>query len=511
MKSKDTLFTGIYEVLHDFRLADLDKVEDTFARLRRPDILKLLTELMVHYERNRQSIVSELPNKHSFTVFPEGGRVHVPSYVKHGENFYKIKATFDESFVSAICLYADRLVIVDPLYQELWKVITTGDSTEAYENLHTALYTVLTLKEMAEHRLLLMTPPDIIPYDKKIVEDASKADLNKTEFRNICLEGVKLSRDKGMAEGQHPYDYLVAEIGSGSPRFMHNQLHPTIPPLTNYRFVPKNLEGPSKLELYGMWTNSQIPFTFGISQGRLTKQNGLRSATIELNPKPISLESIKGDKEAEEFVESTLRVVAGNLNGNIHLAAQMNASLFLQLDVFWKLLNAKLKLASRATSQAQASKVISALLTMNLTFLDRSPIDKLIEIREKENVFYNFRAGMAELTKDLDAIPMSNEFEEKVIEIKREKIDPSLETMDEDIRRIKEHRSLRGAVGIGIGVASVTATALVGGNPLSALFSALSAGGIFEATREYIEYRREKSLLRKNPMYFLWKVKQLSK
>ena len=509
MKFKDTPFIGIYEILRDFRLDDLDKVEDSFARLSFPDALKLLTELMVHYERNKDSIVSELQNERSFTVFPEGGRVHVPSYVKHGENFYKIKASFDESFISAICLYADKLVIVDPVYQALWKAIAQEDITEAYWSLHSALYTVLTLKEMAEHQLLLMTPPDIVPFDKKIVEDASKADLNETDFRNICLENTKLSRDKGMAEGQYPYDYLVAEIGSGSPTFMHNQLHPTIPPLTHYEFVPKNLEGPSKLELYGMWTNSQVPFAFGISQGRLTQQTGLRSATIELNPKPISLGSIKGDKEAEEFVESTLRMVAGNLNSNIHLAAQMNASLFLQLDIFWKLLNSKLKLASSAPSHD--SKVISALLEMNLTFLDRLPIDKLIEIREKENIFYKFRAGMAELTKNLDAVPMSNEFVQRVIEIRRDKIDPSLESMDEDIRRIKEHRSLRGAIGIGVGVASVTGAALAGGNPLIALFSALgAAGGFIEAAREYVECRREKSLLRKNPMYFLWRVKQRS-
>lgn len=83
--------------------------------------------------------------------------------------------------------------------------------------------------------------------------------------------------------------------------------------------------------------------------------------------------------------------------------------------------------------------------------------------------------------------------------------------LDEDIRRIKEHRSLRGAIGIGVGVASVTGAALAGGNPLIALFSALGAGGGFiEAAREYVECRREKSLLRKNPMYFLWRVKQLS-
>jgi hypothetical protein len=100
--------------------------------------------------------------------------------------------------------------------------------------------------------------------------------------------------------------------------------------------------------------------------------------------------------------------------------------------------------------------------------------------------------------KDIKSIPTTPHFKKTVSELKTEKIDPQLRRLDREFDNIKKYRTKRG-IAIGLGT--------LAGAAFQPLMIPAVMGGIAALMKEYADYDKEKTQLKENPLYFLWKIK----
>lgn len=517
MKTKNSHFVGLYNILDEFKLSNYKKLYERVGSLDLRDLESLYLEVMTHHKKSKQAITNEL-RKPKFTVYPENGRVEVPSFARLGSQFFRIIAPFDESFLRAVCLYADLLIIHDPLSEAL-NLLNQGEKLRAvrWATLN-AIITLLTMRDMAKYGILLTIPREHLKIDDKIVADASKADFCDEEFRRICLSKTRLYRAQGMIDGQYPYDYIKAEIGTESPSLVSAALAPTIPPKTNVILVDKSPHQGYKMEVLKMeQSGPQIPFSFGVYPSTLPMTgsegvSGINRKIIEMQPIEVGLDECEKDERVRNHIDSCISSIASTLNRNLYLAKILNSFYLPAFDVEWSLLAMKCRKAeARLNAYGKPSKVISGLLSMDLKFIDDPtiPLSKILQIREKEQTFEDFRIKLNELADELSSTPFTSKFKEEAFRIRREKIDPELRKIDREINRIKTFRSIRAFGGASIAIASITAGILGGGNLLSVLISTIASGKGFQIVlKEYSQYLKEKSLLKENPMFYLWRIKR---
>jgi hypothetical protein len=137
------------------------------------------------------------------------------------------------------------------------------------------------------------------------------------------------------------------------------------------------------------------------------------------------------------------------------------------------------------------------LINLNLPFLDKISIDKLMEIRKyEEDVFTNFRIELEKQFRELRLVTDSNELQIRRENIVHELNDVQVFKIQNKMKSINRNKFIDSVLMVG-GLAGAVQT---GG--LSLLASALALGKGYKDFKDYTDNVKE------NPSYLLWKIQK---
>lgn len=142
---------------------------------------------------------------------------------------------------------------------------------------------------------------------------------------------------------------------------------------------------------------------------------------------------------------------------------------------------------------------IQPIISIDLPFLEKVSLDNLIKARVKEREsFILFRKALLDAVQQLKHDKNPRKIAK---EVKSDIIQPKLDKIERDIKKIAKYKCLRMSTIITVNLALGIFT----GNPQLAeiLFSA----GI---ALETIDFLKEMKEVKENPVYFLWKIKRLA-
>lgn len=472
MKSKSEK-SKVYEVLDDLKLSKYKNFHENFQKLDLNVLPQIHHEIGEYYQKSKDFILNDLKNdKDSIKIFPNEGKVDIPSYISDGKNFWKLQSPFDESFINAICLYADKLIIFDPFYLAMERIKKFGLIPPTLQDLYQSILTLVSLKPLADEKLLTLIPCNAFPSElNSTIEEVSKKESENDDFRKICLENIKLFKAEGTVAGKYPYLFLNAEIGKGSPSRILAQWMPTIPPKTTYG----------------------IGFT---PQGPIMKTP---TEKIPLKMKEVSHMDLSKNKQVEDFILSTLTQLSHQLNTNLYFSEYINSKFVSGLEIDNELLNWRFNQIYSKTPAK--SRIIPYLLSLDLPFIDEIDTNEIIKIRNKEEgAFLNFRSEFNKICFEIEQMNPDEDIKSIAKEIVNERINPQIKLLDDQVKSI-ERRSLSRQ--IITSVVTVSSSIFTGGLSLVPGIAAIIAEGV--------EWNYKISSLRTNPMYYLWRIKQRSR
>lgn len=180
----------------------------------------------------------------------------------------------------------------------------------------------------------------------------------------------------------------------------------------------------------------------------------------------------------------------------------------LTLDRFEDLKNR----SAAPTSSGLDPARFGSLLEVTLPILANTSLRHLHEfLQDEEDTLASFRAAMSrvisEYAPELGTLESEEEIRRVGASIRRDIMEPQLESLTRALKRIVQSRAIRltgatlGTVALGLTAAAV--------QPLSATVQAVfGAGGLGIIAREYAEYRAELLALKDNPWYFAWSLRQ---
>ena len=439
----------MYEILDDYGLLNKQKVKDQISNLEQDSINNLFVEIERYYESKLGGILSELQNPEDMNV------VHYPHLDVN-------------NFSKRLCLYADRIIINDSIY-DLLSGTNKGLVIDYFkQEFYREIQGLLELKDLVDNKILFFVPFKKIlrPVSKKI-EEIAKQDLANPDFKEICERNLTVGLDKNETE-DFSYSFIFTQLGLNLPSKFTVGLH----------FNTKKA-GSGSIAL-GMSPGKPFSLT---SSGK----------TIDLKPLRVPKSVFENDEQIQEQVEHLLMWQAEENISSLFLNSMFKAHPITNFDVMWKLMNWKFG------NTDNEQNTIPALLEIDLKFLEDINVKDILKIREKEgSTFQDFRNTFNEFCKDISAIPGTSNFKKEVLDLKKEKIEPQLRKLDREFSRIKKYRSIRG---VAIGIGSLSAAAL---GPIGV---PLIAGGIATLLREYSEYDKERSKMKESPLFFLWKIK----
>lgn len=455
-----------FKILDDFKLSKAKGLEKAIYQLDKSALDHLYQAIEEYYQENLVSTIKEVQQGEGFNIY-----------------LSRVPSSSNLQILRASCLYADKVIMWDPLYG-LLSDLQRGISCEGIkQQLVYQLPEVLAIRDLAEYGILALVPHTVYPEETiQEIDQISKKDSQEEEFRRVCFDNMELRMEHGKTSAGYSYSMHVVELGSSRPRTLTIDWSATIPPLASYCFrMP--LGGPCTLET--------------------------PEGSIVLKPRKVPLlDTIETDEEAMKAVSSTIYNCARDLNFDLVSSEFLDAVYFTNFDVHWQLLDLKLRASQKELKrEGKSSTVFPSILQMDLKFLDRIPLNKIIKVRERnKDTFEEFRLMLKEICQNIESIPFTKDFQKEVINLRKERIEPKLRKMDREFDRIRKHRLIRVGVGGMVAISSLVASVLVGGNPLAI---PTGLGVAIQSLREYTEYRKEISGLKENPLYFLWSVKRV--
>lgn len=444
----------MYKILDDYLLSNPNKIEEKVSSLNGNTLRSLYEDTQKYYERNLTSIISEFQSKEGINVYPSG-------LVQYPE------ARFID-LSKRLCLYADKIVLHDPVYGILQSMHIGLKEDFVKNELKRILKYYLELRELVDNKILYYVPYEkiVLPADHEISEVA-RADCSEPSFRKICFENIEVGLDRKKTD-ELSYSFIFTRLGQSIPSVFTVGLH---------FHVPKGVAGSIVLTM-----SPGRPFELTTAE-----------RTIELKPLRVSKNIMVTDEQIKNQIEHLLYWQAKEINSSLYFSKLFNACSITNFDVMWKLLNWKFGNLDKEL------KTISTLLEIDLKFLDNIEAKNILKVRSKEeSVFEDFRQSFKDVCREITSTPYTNNFRKETVNLKKEKIDPELRKLDRAFKRIKKYRFIRGAV-IGIGTLSGVALGPIGIPVLG--------GGLAAILREYAEYDKELSKLKENSLYFLWKLK----
>lgn len=442
----------MYEILDDYHLSDPNKIEEKVASLDEPTLKELFKEIQGYYDRNLRSIISSFQSQESMNIYPSG--------------LLQYPETRFVRFSKRLCLYADKIVVHDPIYGIL-RSMDLGFKVEYVKSrLKQILEHCLELRGLVEEEILYYVPYEkiVIPANKEICE-AARADWSNPGFKKICHQNLEVGLDRVKTD-ELSYSVIFARLG---------------------------LKSPSRVSVGFHFSGSKGPVGFKMGPGRPFE---IKTAgkSIEVKPLRVSESVIETDEQIKNHIEQFLLGTAMENVSSLYLSKLFNACSITNFDVMWKLLNWKFG------NIGEEPRTISTLHNIDLKFLDNISINNILKVRRKEkSAFEDFRQYFREFCQEIKSMPETENFKKEILKLRKEKIDPQLRKLDREFGRIKRHRFVRGAA---IGIGTLSGAAVLGPAVMPVL-----TGGLIALLREYSEYDKERDKLKENSLYFLWKLK----
>jgi hypothetical protein len=145
------------------------------------------------------------------------------------------------------------------------------------------------------------------------------------------------------------------------------------------------------------------------------------------------------------------------------------------------------------------SKVINALLNIDLPYFENASIDSIIKARKNELAFEEFRLALDQAFIKVDDVSDSSDFQKEIDMIFRDLLQMPLLRVEEQMNSLKRNLFLSSTLLVG----SLVGTIVTGGNTL------VTASAILAATQSikmYKETKQEEDKLKRLPSYFYWQA-----
>jgi len=443
----------MFEILKDYHLTNPHKIKNKISALDSDSLQNMLSELQRHYDRTLKSKISTLRSDEGLNIieFPNLGY---------------------DNFSKRLSLYADKIILRDPIYDLLSSLKIGFKLDYVKSQLTEEIKKILDTKDLIDSGLILYIPFNrVLSNVQKTLTQTATNDSSNSKFRDLCIKNMIIGIDEGQTN-DIDYSFVFLQLGLSFPRSFSTEI----------RF--KGLK--------------QGPVSAGlIMRPGETFKLRTPSGIVELLPKKLPIAEIESNIEVKNIVEQKIFGQAKEIASTQYMSNLFNAIPIINFEVMWKLINLKYNRIDRK------SKTLSALLDLDLKFLDNVETKDILKIKQKEgSVFEDFRLCLKNYCKDIQSLPATKDFEKEVTEMKAERIDPQLRTLDRTFDRIKRYR---GKKGLAIGLGTLAGAAF---QPI-AIPAVL--GGVAALLKEYSDFEKEKDKLKENPLYFLWKVKSRAK
>ncbi|WPU94687.1 hypothetical protein SNE25_04030 [Mucilaginibacter sabulilitoris] len=192
----------------------------------------------------------------------------------------------------------------------------------------------------------------------------------------------------------------------------------------------------------------------------------------------------------QQSVNSAARAYFDTTFGEIYIASQLKSSYICE-DAFTNDLISK----DFQKNDSISSYTANQMLNIELPFLDKIDVDKLMQIRQNDaDVFTNFRVELEKQFREIRAITDPEQIRLKTENIFHELNEVQGHKVKMKLDHLKKQVFLNSALAIG-GLVGTVPTA-----GISLISTAVAAAKGYKDYRDYLSYVKE------NPAYFLWNV-----
>jgi len=442
-----------YDFLADSILFNQNEIDNNFKSLSDQQLEKILQDYRQHCIDNYDSMMMDIKSsKSSLKVFSEIDKMPFDS-LKQG------------------ALYFDQYVIYDPLFK-ITSVKSKATNSfaqflgfEPMEKIDRQQ-----LAEIANHLKMItpmiagefvkiiplsyhLEPPKEIPINLPV---NYYADSLPKELMAYCKERVKVSSMEKAAQGWHILDKLD---------------------YTNGLFINfKGIDGNAGFIYHYMY------------QEALKTSGNKTKVVMRLADYPVNKD--EWDVWLFQCVNSAAKATVDKINLELMVSNDLGATYLTDKEF-----NSGLITKNLSTPETIETATASQFLNINVPFLDRIEISKLMEVRKfEEDTFTNFRIELERQCRELRAVTAPNELKLRQENIMHELGKVQVNRLNQKLNSLKR----RGIIDASIVFAGLAGSVQTGGWSLLTAISAALSG--------YKSYRDYKDSIRENPAYFLWKV-----
>lgn len=443
----------IYEILKDLELfCPAPNLRDAVNSLAKEDLLQLSNDVVKFHKENLPHVLEDLKrHRKTFNAYPLSARRHVMP-----------------ALLRPLCLYAEKIVVRDPVYDSLFNPAYVEPNIEAIKaHLQWGIPYLLETEPLVRAGILHFVP--FMALKASLIEavgESIETDLKNEAWKKKIVGNIKykLYPEKNV---------LLMSLGK--------------PIGDDYKF-----------------------FRYGKIVGHEDTKNG---ALLVKMVSPHSLLDKRFNITISDIsswitseVNNELIRTTSAINENLLLSEALNTSVVTNHQVYEELLRFK---ARSSISNAEA-KVLPYLTKLNLPFIDNIPLEKVVELREQEHEsFHDFRLVLQELCKEIETSTPSD-IKTAVQQIVEKALKPQIRALDREFKRIRTHALIRSVPRAMLAFGTLITSISVGIPLISALGSVATLKLFKDVSDEYAEYLSNRMKLKSNSMHFLWRAKRAS-
>jgi hypothetical protein len=155
-------------------------------------------------------------------------------------------------------------------------------------------------------------------------------------------------------------------------------------------------------------------------------------------------------------------------------------------------------------SYAEAGSHEGAMFEITLPYLTGISFNDLAMIIEDE------RDLLGQVRSSIKSVVDSAKPDDDINEMARDLVDPEVAKLNRKLTSVQNIHALRMA-GVTVGTVALAYTAVSTAGFAGAVAGISGSGGVRWISKQYADYRKERSELEQDPFYFLWRCRQLQK
>lgn len=443
---------GVYEILKGSNLfCPISNLEDAVNSLTKEDIYQLSKDIVDFHKKNIPIVIDDLKeSRKAFNAYPFA---------------YNQKITTE--FLRPLCLYAEKIVIQDPIYNLLYNPAYVKPNFEAIKSsLQRQIPFLVEIEPLVKAGILHLFPLRALqPPLLEQISNSIETDLNNNLWKNKIVKNIKYQL---YPESNLLFISLGKPIGNNYHCFRYGK----------FGNIVEDNQDELKVEMFS--PDSLLDNDLNISSEEI--QSWISS---EIN---------------NEIVRTTTA-----LNENLFLSEALNTSMVTNHQLCDELLTMKGDIKSN-----NVGNLLPFLTKLRIPFVDNISLDKVVNLREKEqDSFLDFRLALQDMCMKIEKTNPSNA-ETVTQQIIDKSIQPQIRELDRELKSIRTKAIIRGIPRAALAFGTLVVSVSTGNQVLSALGSIGFLKLFKDVTDEYSNYLSSKIKLKNNSMHFLWRVKRES-